>query len=157
MPSKVQEPSSPPWNPKVSKDKEITPWHQGVSPLESTSTYAAHYQNWGATRMPACRPKDERMMSTAPFKARSTAQDSYIPWGDARRESCKPAQRPMTESSKFDPSTTHRDVRRSLLCLQPVCPCCGRARCSMSASPRHPVARPRPLQSKSSVVLLPTW
>ncbi|KAL1522106.1 hypothetical protein AB1Y20_021749 [Prymnesium parvum] len=104
-------PIKSPWKAETFKDKEMTPWMPWVVPLESTSTYTAHYKNWGTQRSPSCKPKNERV-ATAPFNARSTAQDSYLPWDkDGRRESCKPLAKSLGHS-KFENSTTHRDAYR---------------------------------------------
>jgi len=97
---------------KASKDQEMQPWAPWVVPLESTSTYAAHFQPWGVARSKSCKPKVERIPPTA-FSGRSTAQDSYMPWdADHRRESCKPTSKTMGENP-LESSTTHREAYRA--------------------------------------------
>lgn len=95
-----------------SNDHEMQPWAPWVVPLESTSTYAAHYQPWRTSRTTTCKPKNERLPQAA-FNARSTAQDSFMPWDrDHRRESCKPPHKTISDNV-FEPSTSHREAYRA--------------------------------------------
>ena len=97
-----------------SRDQEMQPWAPWVVPLESVSTYAAHFQPWGVSRSQTCKPKQERIQ-TNPFNARSTAQDSFMPWDkDHRRESCKPTDKAMPANG-LETATTHREVKRRII------------------------------------------
>jgi len=96
---------------EASKDNEMTPWKPWAQPLDSQSTYNAHFQPWQMSRAATCKPKTERLPSTT-FAGRSTAQDSYMGWDrDYRRESFKPKPS-VFGGGAFDPSTTHKDAYR---------------------------------------------
>ena len=97
----------------ASKDQEIQPWAPHLVPLEATSTYNAHFQNWGVHRAQTCKPKNERMQSATAFSGRSTAQDSFMGWDkDYRRQSCKPTAKTQFSDLPMDTSTTHRESFR---------------------------------------------
>jgi len=99
----------------VEPTKSMALWSAAEVPLDSVSTYNAHYQPWRPSRPQTCKPKHQTPIEVFQFNARSTAQDAYQGWDiDHRRASCKPVHK-MLESLSLDASTTHRDAFQSFL------------------------------------------
>jgi len=92
--------------------REIQVWEPQKIPLDTTSTYSAHFRAWPANRQPrATKPKDARPPSAAPFDTRSTMQDSFQPVrGDVRSKPFRP-QSAYVKTDYLQPiSTTHREA-----------------------------------------------